>query len=725
MIVSLMVLLSIGMWSGRTIAGDLEEDLARAVHEYQLDNGLTLLVLENHDSPTIGVVTAFSVGAAEERPGINGVTHILEHMLFKGTRDIGTSDWEAEKVHYDRIEELTLEAKRESAKGRDADENRIAQLLEERAGEMEAAKEYAVDNELWGLYEEAGGRNLNAFTSYDGTAYIQALPANRLELWMFLESERLRAPVLRQFYTEVQNVLEERRMRTDASPDGKLGENFLAVAFDAHWYGYPIIGYPADIESLTRTETEEWFRVYYAPNRLTLAIVGDVDPDAVHDMARSYFGDIPPQDPPEPVETFDLPKEGMRRIEVEYDAEPSLIMGWHKPNIPSPQDAALRVVAEILSGGRSSRFEKVLKEELQLVASIDADHETPGDRWDNLFVIDGKPLAPHTTQEVEDAVWEQLERLKREPVSDRELAKAKNRIRAQFVRETESNFRLAIALGYMNAIHGDWRIVLDAQEAVAAVTADDVRSAARSTFRRSGTIVATLVKPAEEVDPEREAAGLAMVEDAVAALGGMDRLGGVRRVEIVADVAIQTPGGELPAKANNAYQIPDAMASTFEIFGQAMESGLTRSDAWRTSPGGVEEVQGEDLRDLRSDLEREMFLMAYPAVAGDFTLQSVDAEEGEDFRLVQARGPSGKAFTVAIAHGSNLPSRITYEGKHPQTGDPATIRESFDDFREVSGILRPHRIVLAVDGTDFTVSTVTQYDINGDIPADRFVRPTD
>ena len=492
-------------------AGQGSVNLDDLVKEYHLDNGLTLLVVENHESPTIGLMTSFAVGAAEERPGVNGVCHILEHMLFKGTTEVGTTDWESERVHHARIEEITAAIKQEKADDRNIDWERIEELLAERQTEEDAAKQYAVDNELWGLYEEAGGVNLNAFTSYDITAYMLSLPSNRLELWMYLESERLRRPILRQFYTEVQNILEERRMSVDSDAAGKLTENFLATAFDAHWYGYPILGYPSDIESVTRTETEKWFRIYYAPNRMTITIVGDVEADDVREMVEEYFGDVPAQTPPEKMETFDIEKEGMRRVEVEFDAEPQIMMGWHKHCVPHPDDAALRVAAQILTGGRSSRLEKHLVEERQIAAAINADHEYPGNRWDNLFIVEGEPRAPHTAAELEEAIWEELERLKREPVSERELAKAKNRVRAAGVRKLESNVGLAIELAYHESGHGDWRVLTESADLIEAVTADDVLRVARETFRKSRTIAATLVEPAFEPDPEKEQQGRQVV----------------------------------------------------------------------------------------------------------------------------------------------------------------------------------------------------------------------
>jgi len=708
--------------SSAVLAAAPDVQLEKMVREYHLENGLTLLVVENHEAPTIGVVTSFSVGGAEERPGINGVTHILEHMLFKGTTEVGTSDWEAERAHYERIEEITQEIKAEQKKGPAADAAKIEALLEERVAEEAEEKKYAVDNELDGYYTEAGGIGVNAFTSYDVTAYLLSLPSNRLELWMYLESERLRRPILRQFYTEVQNVIEERRLRTDADPEGKLVENFLAVAFDAHWYGYPIIGYPSDIRSLTRTETEAWFKEYYAPNQMTLSVVGDVEADEVHRLAKEYFGDIPSQTPPEPLETFDLAKEGARYVEVEYDAEPRLMMGWHKPNVPSPDDASLAVISAILTGGRSSRLQKNLVETRQLVASIETDHEYPGNRWDNLFIVQALPRAPHSTAEVEEAVWQELERLKREPVSDRELEKAKNRIRAAHIRNLESNQGLAIQLAYFQAAHRDWRVLLETADFVEAVTIADVQRVAQETFRRKGTIVAVLVEPSFEPDPEKEARGAEIAAGMVKGLGGTERVGKIESADVKSDVAIETPAGSMKATSRTLYALPDRLRSEFSVFGQTMVRGLTSSDSWQVAGGAVSDVGGDEAKDARANLERDLFLLAYPAMSDQYVLQALPDDDGQ--HVIEVRGPSGRPFTTWVDSKTGLPTKVRYDSNHPMTAKSAEFVEEYSDYRDVAGVRRPHRIITKIDGELFGETTVTEVTINGPVSADAFARPT-
>jgi predicted Zn-dependent peptidase len=712
---------AIGLVVSAAPAGARSIDLGDLVQEFHLDNGLTLLVVENHESPTVGLATSFAVGAAEERPGIGGVSHILEHMLFKGTMEVGTSDWEAEQVHHRRIEELTRQMKEEQAKGRRADAERIEKLRAERAAEEEKAKQYAVDNEFDALYTAAGAQNTNAFTSYDATAYILSLPVNRLELWLYLESERLRRPILRQFYTEVQNVMEERRLRTDADPSGKLQENFLSVAFDAHWYGYPIIGWPSDIESVTRTEAEEWFRVYYAPNRMTLAVVGDVKAEDVHRRVTEYFGDIPAQEPPEMMETFDIERKGQRRIEVEYDAEPQLLMGWPKRNKPHADDAALRVVSQVLTGGRSSRLEKRLVEEKQIAASISTDHEYPGERWNNLFFLEALPRAPHTTAELEQAIWDELELLQREGITERELAKAKNRIRANEIRELESNLGLAIELAYSQAAHGDWRVIEDAEQALEAVTREDVAAVARRTFKRNLATVATLVAPAFEPDPAKEEQGRTVVNRMVDALGGSSKVAAIASARVVSDVALHVQGQTVNATARSVFALPDRVRNEFTIFGQTAVECTTPDDSWMARGGEPAPVEGDDLKEGRASLEREVFLLAYPVMKNAFVLQGLGQADG--FEAVEVRGPTGRAFTTYFDPKTGLPARVRYHAQHPMTGQPAEFVEDFSDFRPVSGVLRPHRIVTSVDGDPFAEATVTEVIINGGVSDGDFVRP--
>ena len=308
-----------------------------------------------------------------------------------------------------------------------------------------------------------------------------------------LESDRLKNAVLREFYVEREAVKEERRMRVDTSPGGKLYEQFMAAAFMAHPYGIPIIGWPSDIAMLNRRKAEAFFRTYYAPNNSVMVIVGSIDIDNTIALIEKYFGDIPSQPLPTEVTTDELPQEGERRIEVEFDAEPQIMIGYHKPTLPHFDDYVLDFISALLSDGRTSRFYKNIVEE-GIAISTDSLNGYPGARYDNLFVIDGSPRSPHTTADLEAAVYAELERLKTEPVSEKEFKRILKQVDARFIRNLSSNAGMAQQLAFFEGIAGSWRYVLDWRENIYKVTPEDIMRVAKTYFTKSNRTVATLIK---------------------------------------------------------------------------------------------------------------------------------------------------------------------------------------------------------------------------------------
>jgi predicted Zn-dependent peptidase len=303
-------------------------------------------------------------------------------------------------------------------------------------------------------------------------------------------------PVLREFYKERGVVMEERRLRTDDSPNGLLFETFTSAAFRAHPYGVPTIGWESDIVSLTPAITEAFFKTYYGPGRATIGIVGDINPKEVIALIESTFGKIPAAPPPPQVVTTEPPQRGERRVEVEFDAEPSLAIGFHKPGLGHPDDYVFDVIDEILTDGLTSRLYTKLVRDSRLAASINSDANYPGVRAPNLFVLHATPLAPHTTAEVETAILAELERLKTEPVNARELEKIVNNLDADMVRALRSNSGLASQLALYQTVAGDWRYVLRSRDKIAAVTPADIQRVATQYFTKSNRTVATLVKKA-------------------------------------------------------------------------------------------------------------------------------------------------------------------------------------------------------------------------------------
>ncbi len=469
------------------------QNLADRVVEHTYPNGLKLLMIERHTSPTVAPYLLFKAGSVDESDDARGIAHMLEHMLFKGTKTIGTKDYEQEKAVLAEIDRIGDALDMERAKGSRADAEKIAELAAELKAQQEAAKEWIVPGEYTEIYTQHGSTGFNAGTSVDYTIYTVALPSNKLELWAMLESDRLKNAVLREFYVEREAVKEERRMRVDTDPGGKLYEQFIAAAFTAHPYGMPIIGWPSDIAMLNRRKAAEFFRIHYAPNNSVMVIVGDINVEDTIQLIDKYFGDIPSQQLPSEVTVDEPPQEGERRIEVAFDAEPQLMMGYHKPTIPHFDDYVLDMISAILSDGRTSRFYKNIVEK-GIAISVDASNGYPGARYDNLFVIDAAPRSPNTTADVEEAIYAELERLKTEPVEEKEFKRILKQVDAGFIRALSSNAGMARQLAFYEGIAGDWRYILDWREKMYQITPEDIMKTAKTYFTKSNRTVATLIK---------------------------------------------------------------------------------------------------------------------------------------------------------------------------------------------------------------------------------------
>jgi len=472
------------------------EGLADRVREHRLANGMKLLLVERHTTPTVAAWIRFKVGSVDERSDERGIAHMLEHMLFKGTKTLGTKDYAAEKPLLDRIEATAQELIQEKAKRGKGDQALIGRLTKE-LKELEAeAGKYVVKEEFAELYAKNGGINYNAYTSKDGTTYLISLPSNKLELWAAIEADRMLNPVLREFYTERDVVMEERRRSYDAEPEGKLWETFLATAFVAHPNGQPVIGWASDIANLTRTKAENFLHRYYAPNNAIVAIVGDIDTDKTIALVEKYFGQIPPGTPVGPVAVEEPAQAGEKRIEVIGEAESQLMIAFHKPSIPDPDDYIFDVIDMVLADGRTSRLFKKMVVQKQLASEVGS-FTAPGHRYPNLFIISATPRAPHTVQEAEAAIYEELERLKTEPLTERELQQVLNKLEYEEVRQMTSIGGLARNLTEYEAIAGTWRYLLEHRQKVATVTPADVMRVASKYLVRENRLVGFITKKEE------------------------------------------------------------------------------------------------------------------------------------------------------------------------------------------------------------------------------------
>jgi predicted Zn-dependent peptidase len=473
-------------------------NLEDKVIEHTLKNGMKLLMVERHTSPTVSAWIRFRVGSVDERSDERGLAHMLEHMLFKGTKTLGTRDYAAEKPLLDQIEQAAQIMIAEKAKGEKGDKARIAEL-ERQLTKLEAdASKYVIKDEFFDIYSKNGGVGYNAFTSRDGTTYLVSLPANKLELWAAIESDRMQNAVLREFYSERAVVMEERRRSTDADPESKLWETFVATGFLAHPYRHPTIGWMSDIENLTRTKAERFFHAYYGPQSAIVAIVGDMDPKATIALVERYFGEIRPGSMPAPVTVDEAKQAGERRIELVAESEPTLVIGFHKPAIAAPDDYVFDVINMILGSGRTSRLYKDLVIQKQVATDIGV-FDAPGHRYPNLFVINANPRTPHTLKEVEEAILAELERLKTEPVAERDLQRILNKIEFEEASRMGTNGGLARNLTEYEATTGSWRYMVEYRRKVAAVTAADIQRVARAYFTRENRMVGFITKQGGEV----------------------------------------------------------------------------------------------------------------------------------------------------------------------------------------------------------------------------------
>jgi predicted Zn-dependent peptidase len=465
------------------------------VVKHVLPNGMTFLFLRRGVAPTVSFVTHFRAGGVDEWTGISGTAHLFEHMLFKGSQSIGTTNYAAEQALFPVIDAVADSFTAEFRKGGATDSARL-EALRDRLKQLEdSARTFVESNALDRILTENGAQELNASTANDLTNYYFALPSNRAKLWFVLESDRIRNPVLREFYSEREVVMEERRLRVETQPGGLLREEFLQAAFRAHPYGRPVVGVASEIQAVTRRAAQEYFKRFYGPNNAVVAIVGDINVDSMTAWADHYFADIPAGEPHRPVVTQEPPQHGERRIEVEFDANPQLLIGYHVPDGEHPDAAALSVLSAVLSGGRTSRLYQRLVIRDRVAASIFSGMG-PGQLYPRLLQFSAVPIAPHTTQEIETAVYEELERLQREPPTDYELQRVRNQVQAGAIQRLQDNFGLAFQLSNSEALWYDWKQTFRFQSAQARVTAADVQRVARTYFSKSNRTVATLVRPA-------------------------------------------------------------------------------------------------------------------------------------------------------------------------------------------------------------------------------------
>lgn len=524
---SLVALVGVLAMAGSAFAQKVE------CEEMVLDNGMTFILCPRHEQPDIIAAGWLAkVGSVNEHPGITGISHFFEHMMFKGTNTIGTSD-AAKDADY----------RKEQTQVRDE----LLDLIQHgnykrwRAGEikdpwdpetftpkelelrkklidlMDAEKKVTVNNEFDQVYTELGASGMNAFTTYDQTFFFINVPSNKFELWAWMESDRLSDSVFREFYSERDVVHEERRMRTDSTPTGKFEEEFDSMFWESSPYSWPVIGWPSDLNSYTLQEAKNYYATYYQPKNLVGVVVGDFETSEVRPIIQEYFGRLSPtgKDIP-PIVTQEVPQLAEKRMSAECDCQPQVEVRYHTVPFGHKDSYPLEVLAEILNG-RSGRLYKSMIEGKEIASSARA-MQTTGSfgapaKYEGYFSFSAETKGDATPEQLESAWYDEVQSLKKEPVSEHELQKVKNQIAADSYRRLQNNFFLMLQLGILENM-GDWHMINERPQLLQAVTADDITRVVEEYFTKGNRSVAMY---------HREA-GTGSAEDAelAAVLEGMD-----------------------------------------------------------------------------------------------------------------------------------------------------------------------------------------------------------
>lgn len=475
------------------------------VEEFTLDNGMRVLLLPRKGSANIAAGWVARVGSVNERPGITGISHLFEHMMFKGTNTIGTRNAEEDAKLNLQLDQIKGELRKEEAElarrlrlGEITDvkdpKNRTAhhqELLAQFEKLTKQQSDLIVKEEFSRVYSREGGSGMNAGTSEDFTFYFINVPTNKLELWFWMESDRLANPVFREFYSERDVVMEERRMRTDSTPTGRYLEQFNAMFWKSSPYGWPVVGWPSDIDAISREEANSYFGTYYAPNNLTACLVGDFDRQTALAFAKEYFGRLhrgvvaPP-----PVTTVETPQVGEQRMSAIAETNPEVYIRFHTVPDGHVDEPALSVLAYLMNG-RTGRLYKSLVLEQQVANAAFASQDSR--KYEGYMEFRGTAKPGKTPEDVEKAIEKELEKLQSEPVSDHELEKVKNNLAASNFRRSQSDFNLLLNILVNDASRG-WRTLNTDPPLLQAVTAADVQRVAKKYLKTENRNVLLLYR---------------------------------------------------------------------------------------------------------------------------------------------------------------------------------------------------------------------------------------
>ena len=447
-----------------------------------LPNGLTVLICERPEAPVFSFFTLVDAGSTQDPMGETGLAHMFEHMAFKGTDKIGTTNYVGEKAALEKVEQAYAAylAERDKTVGRD--EAKLKQLEKAWKDDIAEADKYVVSNEFGKIIEQNGGEDMNASTSLDETEYHYSFPENRLELWAYLESQRFLHPVMREFYKERNVVMEERRMRTESRPFGRLLEQFTEEAFAAHPYHRPTVGWMSDLNRFSATDAQEFFDKYYVASNMVVAVAGDLKPAQTLPILEKYFGQLPTRPRPDEITTTEPPQNSERRVVLREVTQPIYIEGYHRPDYRDKDDAVFDAITDLLSEGRTSRLYRSLVRDKKIASFSEGFSGYPGIKYPHLFAFLAVPLPGHKPQEIADAIHAEIDRLKKEDISDDELKMIKTRSKANLIRGLADNQGLATQLATYQTRYGDWRELFRSVDRIDKVTKADIRRIANQVF---------------------------------------------------------------------------------------------------------------------------------------------------------------------------------------------------------------------------------------------------
>jgi len=473
-------------------------DIEKRVTEFKLANGITFVVYERHQAPIVSFCSRVNAGSADDPKGQAGLAHMFEHMAFKGTRTVGSLNLAEELKAMNAVEAAYDALTAERNKGPESKPETIKQLDEALKKAIKKANSFVDKERFTKVLEENGALGLNAGTSLDETVYTMSLPANKLELWFAMESDRFINPVFREFYNERGVIREEYRQRVESDPIGRLIYEMLTVAFSTNPYRTHPAGVPSDIESYRHADALAFRKEYYVPSNIVIGIAGDVEPAEVKRLAEKYFAKMTGGPKPTGIMTKENEQMGEKRLVVESPSQPVIAIGYKRPPVTEQEDVLFDVLSTLLGTGRTSLLNKELVQDKKLVLQAQAISSFPGGRRENLFLLFVVPNAGKSSEECEKATYEILERLKTEKVSDEQLKRVKTVLRASTIRGLDSNTGMASNLATTKALFGDWRMIFKQLDAIEKVTADDVMAAAKKYLVAKQRTVAATAQPTEQ-----------------------------------------------------------------------------------------------------------------------------------------------------------------------------------------------------------------------------------